>query len=266
MRRLLTLTTLTALALAQGQQTTETFYVKGACGPGYVQRDFLDGLLLRLGQEFGESHAETLVANLRAAAIDSARAIDLMNGRLTDAELKQLFGLQHEKPQFVRKALEEAVADKDRRLLFGALMRTAVEKGVDPSSEFCQFGRSRDEITDDQFDRLCRGETSASLMRDCFRLRQRDDQRAMQGYVAATRMSPYLLHPLGASLALRAKRSSKRGGAEAYDPSKFPTVRDEMPGYGDDFNDGKAGGLPFDKTLPPVPYYGKNLEDFFAAK
>lgn len=260
MRRLLILTTLTALALAQGQQTTERFYTKGACGPGYVQGDFLDALLLRLGQEFGEGHAKTLVGNLRAAAINPARAVDLINGRLTDEEIRDLFGLRHEQPKFVRRALDQAVADKDRRLLFGALMRTVVEKGVDPSSEFCQFGRSRDELTDEQFDHLCRGEVPAALLKDGFRLRQRDDQKAMRGYIDATRASPYLLHPLGASLRAR---THTRG---TYDASKFPKASDEMPGYGNRFKDGKAGGLPFDKTLPPVPYYGKNLEEFFSTK
>jgi hypothetical protein len=39
-----------------------------------------------------------------------------------------------------------------------------------------------------------------------------------------------------------------------------------MPGFGNEYEDGKAGGLPFDRDLPPVPYYGKNLEDFFATK
>ena len=41
MRRLTILGFLAALALAQGRQTTDAFYLSGSCGPGYVQRDFV---------------------------------------------------------------------------------------------------------------------------------------------------------------------------------------------------------------------------------
>ncbi|MCK6461409.1 MAG: hypothetical protein L6Q95_16125, partial [Planctomycetes bacterium] len=118
----------------------------------------------------------------------------------------------------------------------------------------------RDKLTDDQFDRVCKGDATAALIRDAFGLKSRSDQGDLEGYLAATRASPYLLHPLGASLARRARLRGK------YDPTKFPEPRDEMPGYGNQYKDGTAGGLPFDKGLPPVPYYGRNLEDFFATK
>jgi hypothetical protein len=259
MRRL-TLLSFAALALAQGSQTTEAFYLKGAAGPGYVQRDFLDALEARLGAEFGPKRAAAMLASLRVAPMDPKRVLELLNGQVTDSDLRALFGLGHERPQFVQKALDLAVADKDKRLLFGALVRTMVEKGVDPSSDFCQLRESRDELTADQFDRLCRGETSVFLMGECFGLKSKADQREMQGYMQATRSSPYLLHPVGASLA---RRVSARG---EYDARKFPKPRDEMAGYGNEYKDGKGGGLPFDRELPPVPYYGKNLEDFFSMK
>ncbi len=260
MRRLTTLGLLAALALAQGRQTTEAFYLNGAAGPGYVQRDFLNLLLSRLAAEFGNRRAAAMVESLRASAIGPKQVLALVNGQLAAGDVRQFFGLRHERPQFVQKAIDLAVADKDKRLLFGALVRTMVEKGVDPSSDFCQLGESRDELTADQFDRLCRGEVSGSLMGECFGLKSKADQSEMQGYMNATRASPYLLHPLGASLAGRA---NARG---AYDPKKFPKPRDEMPGYGNEYKEGKGGGLPFDRDLPPVPYYGKNLERFFATK
>jgi hypothetical protein len=260
MRRLPVLALLATLALAQGRQTREAFFTSGACGPGYVQADFLDALLARLSREFGDRHAKAMLDHLRGARVDAARMVKLLNGQLEDSDLRDLFGLSHERPAFVRAALDAAVADKDKRLLFGALVRTMVEKGVDPSSDFCQLGQFRDKLTDDQFDRICRGEATAAQIGDCFGLKSNQDQGDLEGYLQATRASPYLLHPLGASLARRAKVAGK------YDPEKFPKPRDEMPGYGNAFEDGTAGGLPFDKGLPPVPYYGQNLEDFFATR
>jgi hypothetical protein len=32
-----------------------------------------------------------------------------------------------------------------------------------------------------------------------------------------------------------------------------------MPGCGGEFKDGKAGGLPFDQELPPLPFAGENM-------
>jgi hypothetical protein len=260
MRRTLVLGIMAALALAQGRQTREAFFTSGACGPGYVQADFLDALRLRLGREFGQHRADAMLKSLRAAAPDAAAMLALLNGAPDDDEIRRLLGLRHERLQFVRGALAGAVADKDKRLLFGALVRTMVEKGVDPSSEFCQLGRFRDRLTDDQFDRICRGEATGALIRDAFGLKARRDQSDLEGYLVATRASPYLLHPVGASLARRARL---RGD---YDPAKFPKPRDEMPGYGNQYKDGTTAGLPFDQGLPPVPYYGRNLEDFFATK
>lgn len=260
MRRSLVLGALAALALAQGQQTREAFFTSGTAGPAYVQVDFLDALRLRLGREFGETRADAMLKSLRAAAPGAERTLALLNGALKDDEIRKLLGLRHERIEFVRTALDAAVTDKDKRLLFGTLVRTMVEKGVDPSSEFCQLGRFRDKLTDDQFERICRGEANGALIRDCFGLKARSDQAELEGYLRATRSSPYLLHPVGASLARRARLAGK------YDRTKFPTPRDEMPGCGNEYKDGTAGGLPFDKGLPPVPYYGRNLEDFFATK
>jgi hypothetical protein len=260
MKRLTILGTLAALAFAQGRQTKEAFYTTGAAGPGYVQAAFLDLLLRELDKEFGEGSGAKMLETLRGKRLDGKRVAALLNGQLTDNELRDLFGLRGVRPQFVRKALDAAVSEKDKRLLFGALARTIVEKGVDPSSEFCQVvGQSLD-MTDDQFDRICRGDVSASLMGEVFGLKSGQDKGEMQGYMNATRSSPYLLHPLGASLAGRTRARGE------YDPAKFPKARDGMPGYGNDFKEGKAGGLPFDKELPPVPFYGKNLEDYFAFK
>lgn len=260
MRRLPILGLLAALALAQGRQTPEAFYLQGTCGPGYVQRDFLEALGTKLSDEFGDRRGGEMLSSLRSAHLDAKAILALLNGQATDGDLRDLFGLRHERPQFVRKALDAAVADKDKKLLFGALVRTMVEKGIDPSSDFCQIGEGRDALTDDQFDRLCRGEVSVSLLRDSFGLKSTKDQRAMQGFMNDARSSPYLQHPLAASLAGRGKLRGE------YDPAKFPKPRDEMPGYGNEYKDGKAGGLPFDKGLPPVPFYGRNLEDFFATK
>jgi hypothetical protein len=262
MRKLAMFGLLAALALAQGPQTPEALYLRGTCGPGYVQSDFLDALRAQLANEFGERRGNEMADHLRGqrARLDIKRTLALLNGQATDQELRDLFGLAHERPQFVRKALEGAVADKEKKLLFGALVRTMVENGVDPSSDFCQLGQSRDSMSHDQFERLCRRDASASLMGECFGLKSRKDQQAMQGYMNDAWASPYLLHPVSASLAGRAKL---RG---AYDPAKFPKARDEMPGYGNDYKEGMAGGLPFDQGLPPVPFYGRNLEEFFASK
>ncbi len=259
MRRL-TILFITALAIAQGRQTKEAFYLTNTAGPGYVQKDFLEVLLDRLNEEYGERRAAYMIEHVRGAGLDAKRVLALLNGQLDDDEIRLVFGLAHERPQYVRKAIDAAVIDKDKKILFGALVRTMVEKGVDPSSDFCQLGESRDQLTAGQFDRLCRGELSASLMGECFSLKSKKDQNEMRGYMEATWASPWVRHPIGASLSLRAK---VRGD---FDPKRFPKPRDGMPGYGNDNEDGKGGGLPFDGNLPPVPYYGANLDDFFKAK
>ncbi len=259
MRRLILLT-FAALALAQGRQTKEAFYLTNSAGPGYVQNDFLRVLFARLNEEYGPRRATSMIEHVRGAGLDKTGVLALVNGVLEDEEIRLVFGLAHERPQFVRKAIDAAVIDKDKKILFGALVRTMVEKGVDPSSDFCQLGESRDKLSAQQFDRLCRGEVSGSLIGDCFRLRSRKDQNEMRGYIEATWASPYIRHPIGASLAQRAKVSG------AYDPKRFPKPRDGMPGYGNEYEDGRGGGLPIDGDLPPVPYYGANLDDFFKTK
>jgi hypothetical protein len=250
---------LAALALAQGRQTPDGVYLKGTCGPGFVQAEFLAGFDAALKDEFGAQRAGEMVAALRGAGLDARETLALLNGQLTDSQLRRALGVRHERLPFVRKALDAAVAGKDRRLLFGVLLRTMVEKGEDPSSDFCQIGRSRDTMSDEEFDRICRGEVSTSLLKDSFGFKSKEDAQLMQQYVNRARSSPYLLHPMGASLAGRAKA---RG---AYDPEKFPKPRDGMPGYGNEYKEGTAGGLPFEQALPPVPFYGRNLEDYFAA-
>ena len=257
--RWLTILTLATLALAQGRQTKEAFYLTGAAGPAYVQSDFLRVLQKLLVEEYGEPRALSMVEHIRGAGLDTKGVLALLNGRFDDDEIRHVFGLAHERPQYVRKAIEAAVIDKDKKILFGALVRTMVDKGVDPSSEFCQLGESRDRLTADQFDRLCRGDVSGSLLGACFGLKSKKDQNEMRGFIDATWASPYVLHPIGASLAQRAKVVTG-----SFDSKRFPLKgRDGMPGYG---NDQEGGSLPVDKELPPVPYYGANLDDFFKSK
>jgi hypothetical protein len=257
MRKTAILGLLAAAALGQGRQTRDGLLLHGTAGPAFVQVEFFESLRARLERAFGLRRTADMFEHLGAAGLDARDVLALMNGTETAGDRRDLFGSRDAR---IREAIDDTVADKDRKLLFGVLVRTMVEKGEDPSSDFCQVGRSRDALSADQFDRLCRGEVSTSFMQECFGLRKKADQQLMQQYLNVAWESPYLLHPLGASLAKRKKLEG------TYDPAKFPKPRDGMPGYGHEFKDGRAAGLPFDTTLPPLPFYGKNLEDYFTAK
>lgn len=247
-----------ALALAQARQTRDGLRLAGNCGAGYIQADFLGRLSEELQREFGERRAADMLEHLVGAKPEARDVLALLNGETTKSTLRDLLGARGEEPSLARKALERAVSAKDKKLLFGALVMTMVTDGdVDPSSEFCRVvGESRG-LNEENFEKLCRGNVSTSFIEECFGFTSKDDQKDMQGFLNSTWDSPYLLHPLGASLA-------KRGGVKGtYDAAKFPKASAGMPGCGDEYKSGQAGGLPFDKDLPPVPYYGENLEKFF---
>jgi len=195
---------------------------------------------------------------LAGATLEPKEVLSLVNGETTKGALRDLLGARGDEPSLVQEALDRAVAEKDKKLLFGVLVMTmALEGDVDPSSEFCRVVGGSRGLDDKQFEKLCRGNVGTSFIRECFGFTSKDDQKDMQRFLLRTWDSPYLLHPLGASLA-------KRGGVTGtFDAKKFPKPAAGMPGCGDEYKSGEAGGLPFDKGLPPVPYYGENLEEFF---
>jgi len=60
-------------------------------------------------------------------------------------------------------------------------------------------------------------------------------------------------HPLCESLGL--------GNPREYDAEAFPKLAEGMPGSEPEYAEGKAGGLPFDKELPPLPFAGKRVDE-----
>lgn len=67
--------------------------------------------------------------------------------------------------------------------------------------------------------------------------------------------SPMLCHPMCESLGM--------AGDRKFDPKKCPAPEEGMPGSGEEFAGGEAGGLPFDPGMPPCPFAGENADVLF---
>lgn len=256
LRKALFLTLLTALALAQGRQTREDFDKQAPAGPAYIQQTFVGDLQRHLEDNFGAQRAQRMLDALRASGLTAKDVVALMNGLSTKSQLRKRFGAVGNEARLLEEALDGAILDKERKIVFGILLATMVANDVDPSSPFCKLvGQTCAQIDADDFKKLMGGNVSRSFLEESFRLKSRDDQKDMQDYVNKTRSSKLMEHPLLGSL--------RTGKGSGYDHSAFPKHTEETAGYGKEFADGLAAGLPFDKELPPVPFYGENLEKFF---
>jgi len=115
----------------------------------------------------------------------------------------------------------------------------------------------RDEIDDKQFQHLRHGSNrTEALMAACFKLENRKDQKDMLAILEEVRQSFVFGHPLAESIGIRAR----------YDPRRFPGLEDGMPGTGDEYEDGLAGGHAFDDELPALPYGGPNMDELLNPK
>jgi hypothetical protein len=129
-----------------------------------------------------------------------------------------------------------------------------VDFDLDPTSEFCsQACGARDEVSDENFEKLLKGNVSVKVIMIVFGFESKDDGKFMQEIMNGMQQSPFGSHPMAQSMGM--------GGSGGFDPSKFPTMGEGMPGFGGEFQGGMAGGMPFDQKMPPCPYYGANLEE-----
>jgi hypothetical protein len=260
---------LAAMAVAQnpgakGKPTaSERLKLRGFAGPGYVQQDFLAGLGGHLEQGLGERRAKKMMEQLRGRGLSARDMLRLQNGAITKAKVRSVFGANRGEVKSVLKALEHAVADKDGKLFFGiVIMTTVFDFEIDATSDFCkQVAMTCAEMNAEQTAKLMSGNVSRTTVKKIFGFRSRADQRDMQRILNRARDSIYLTHPLADSLTRRTGKPER-----SFEVKRHPKLRKGMPGHGDAFAKGEAGGLPFDTNLPPCPYFGKNLEDFFGIR
>jgi len=251
---------LAASASAQGaggggkQTIAEQIKKESMAGAGYVQKDFLGGLGSKLTDAFGktkgEKYLETLSENPDVSPED---LLDLMNGEVTESEIQKMFGAPKSDSDRLEKCVKDEVKEKNKCVFFGIVVVIAVcDFGVDPTADFAkQICGSREEITDEEMQKLQLKNFSKKTIEECFGFKGEEDQDFMQQILNALGSSPFLSHPLAKSLGM--------AGKKAFSRDDFPKLGEGMPGFGGEFESGEAGGCPFPKDLPPCPFFGENL-------
>ncbi|MGH7162614.1 MAG: hypothetical protein ACREID_03950 [Planctomycetota bacterium] len=226
-------------------------------GPGFVQNDFLSGLAENLQSQFGEERGQELYDNLKDEQLGAGDLVELMNGDATKSELQDYFDCGQSDLPRLEAAVEETVEDKDRKICFGVIVFIMViDLDCDPKGDFCQqIAGAQEEISDENFEKLCKGNVSTKVLGECFGLESKDDMKFMQEVLNALMSSAFVQHPLAKSLGM--------GKEGQYDRSQFPKLGEGMPGFGGEYDSGTAGGFPFDKGMPPCPYMGDNMDSLF---
>jgi len=242
----------------KAQRRDEKFAFQLTAGPGYVQHSFVEDMNRALDASLGEDERKRLRARKRLKASQMVELMNTRNKRVLDDLLRDGFGIRGGDRRKGREAVEAAKARKDRRIFFGVLARVLLKRGFSSSGEF--FGRvmaARDEIDDEQFKHLRHGSNrTEALMEACFKLENRKDQKDMLAILEEVRQSFLFGHPLAESIGIRAR----------YQPRRFPELKDGMPGTGDEYEDGLAGGHAFDDELPALPYGGPNVDELLNPK
>lgn len=232
---------------------------KANASAGYIQNVFVTDLKANLTDEFDDFRAARMVEMLAKKKLRSRDVVKFMNGIVTTGELVERFGVRGMRAENrARKAVEKAVDQKNRKVFFGILLVTLVERyDVDPSSEFCkQVVAAKDEMKPDDYERVfMRSSRSRRTIGRAFKLRDRDDQDFLARALDDVANSQYLNHPFCASMTSGKKRD--RGAA-----SRLPTLSKGMSGF-DDRDSDTAGGMQVDKALPPLPIMADNLKGCF---
>ena len=254
----------TVWAQARGNRpVAERVRLRGTAGAGHIQKEFLGALSSEFWDEFGKSRAEEIFDRLQRRGMTANDVQRLMNGLLTKSELRKRFGAKRNEVERMERIIDGAVTDKDRKLFFGILIATMIEKHEeDPSGEFCkQVAATCSAIDEKQARELLKGAVSKNMIKEIFKFRHKADLKLMQRILNSTWDSAYVGYPMAQSLARRGGR--RKGGRSRYDASAFPKLERGMPGFGGEFARGTAGGFPFDSALPACPYFGEDLEELF---
>jgi len=248
------------VALGQGQQSNalaRELREKGVAGPGFVQESFLGGLKTRLEERFGEKRGGSMFDGFvrRGARMKRDDVRRLLNGQATKSQMRAWFGKRN--LSGVRAVVDGVVLDKDMRLFFGILLFEMIDGfGLDPSAEFCrQVNHARDEMTEKDFRRILVGGITENLVERAFGFTDGEDQKFMKKILRSTRGSRYFTHPLCDSMPI--------GSTRGFEPRRFPAIRKGKGKKEQGYEDGLAGGLPFDNALPFVPFYGRNIEQIY---
>jgi len=231
-------------------------------GPGYIQDQFFGGFRKALDKGVGRRRAERFLDRLAASKLERDDVLGLVNGRIERDRFRPWFGVdRRDERRDIETALGTAVEEKDRRILFGVLLRALIRDfDVDPTSEFVrQVVRSRDAMSEDDFRAILRGSWAKSTIGDAFGLRSRRDQDFMQDVLKRVWEQPYFTHPMASSLGRR------MGGArrDKFDPKAFPALAQGMPGAEPEYAAGKAAGFPFDLALPACPFAGPEVDEYY---
>ncbi|MFI5402303.1 MAG: hypothetical protein ACHQ1G_05150 [Planctomycetota bacterium] len=255
-----------ALATAQGKPTIaeqlrggkandqlrSDLGLRGTAGPGYIQQDFFKTLRAALKDKFGDKRGEELYQHLLSHNVSAQEVMDLMNGRrLTESKLKRLFGATDAELDRLRMCIEEALRAKDRKIFFGILMQVMIQTGNNDETTLQKAGSAVGAMSEADLQKLARGAVSTGTIGEAFGIKDKGSCKQMQDALLAMRESPLVNHPMCESLGM-----AKPGGCK---PEGFAEPAEGMPGCGDEFKDGMAGGLPFDTKLPPLPYAGENM-------
>ena len=229
----------------------------GTASAAYVQDDFFNHLKENLAEGFSKSRSQRMMARLAKQDPSGSDVLELMNGSCSNKELREHFGASRGDTDRVRKALDETVREKDKNAFFGIMADVMIgNRGFDPSADFAKqaFG-AKDEISDEMLEKIIkRRNTSRTTIKKAFGFTDDDDVKDMAGIVRETMASDLMTHPMLKSLGL--------GKGKSFDKRKFGKLTKHNAGY-NSFKDGTAGGLPVDPKLPPVPYFGDNLEKHF---
>lgn len=259
------------VVLAQGagagsskKTIAEELRASATAGPGYIQGEFVSDLSNGLEQRFGEERSKQMLDRLGQSGLDSQGVCGLMNGQTTTSGLQDLFGARRSELPGLEDALGEAVDGKNRKMFFGIMIFVmVVDFDVDADAEFCRqaFG-AQGEMSKESFDKLTRGNVSTNTIGEAFGFQDKSDCKFMQEILNAMMSSVFMQHPMGASMGM--------GGGQPLTEQQrgqFPQLGEGMPGFpapGSGFENGTAGGLPFDMEMPPCPFAGGNLKDFFS--
>ena len=235
-----------------GQQLRDELGLQGSAGPGYIQKEFLKSLQKSLGQKLGAKRASELTKNLKGQNLKPQEVMNLLNGKIGGSQLGNMCGAKKSESEEVEAAVEEAVKEKDRKCFFGILIIVLVCECKCEDGDFLkQACKGMEKMEGADADRLMRGDVSSDAIQHAFGFGDKAMCKEMQEALNKTRSSPLANHPMCESMGMGQKGKFK--------PEDFPKPEEGMPGCGGEFADGEAGGLPFDGSLPPLPYAGENM-------